>query len=154
MILFSGRHLIGVLECHHTSYFEKWKLWAMFFSGFLRWSNYDQKKGTVVWSLVRMFGGSMSSECFGGFLDQITTGKMKGSVVWRWVAMFGGSVPCARIVLMGSKLQPEKRYSRLAISWNVYYVLLTYYTLVDRLSAMTPWGINPGRKIPALTSGK
>ncbi len=47
----------------------------------------------------------------------------------------------------------KKRYSHLTISWNVYYVLLTYYTLVDRLSAMTPWGINPGRKILALTWG-
>jgi hypothetical protein len=35
----------------------------------------------------------------------------------------------------------------------LYYVLLTYYTLVDRPSAMTPWGIYPGRKIPALSWG-
>ncbi len=39
-------------------------------------SNYDRKKDTVVWPLVGMFGGSMSSDCFGGFLDQITTGKI------------------------------------------------------------------------------
>ncbi len=65
----------------------------MFFGGFLRRSNYDrEKKGTVVWPSVRMFGGSMSSICFGGFLDQITTGK-KGTVVWPSVAMFGGLVP-------------------------------------------------------------
>ncbi len=51
------------------------------------------------------------------------------------------------------KLRPEKKYSHLAIDWNVYYVLLTYYTLVDRPSAMTPWGIYPARKIPALTWG-
>ena len=44
MILFPGRHLMGVLKCHHISYFEKWKLWAMFFGGFLRWSNYNRKK--------------------------------------------------------------------------------------------------------------
>ncbi len=68
-----------------------------------------RKKGAVVWPLVRMFGGSMSSECFSGFLDQITTGKIKGTVVWPWVAMFGGSVPCAQIVLRGSKLRPEKK---------------------------------------------
>ncbi len=42
----------GVIECHHISYFEKWKLWAMFFGGFLCQSNYDQKKGTVVWPSV------------------------------------------------------------------------------------------------------
>ncbi len=54
-------------------------------------------------------GGSMSLEYFGGFLDQITTGKIKGTVVWPFVAMFGGLVPCARIVLTGSKLQPEKK---------------------------------------------
>jgi hypothetical protein len=35
------------------------------------------KKGTVVWPLVRMFGGSMSLDCFGGFPNQITTGKKK-----------------------------------------------------------------------------
>jgi hypothetical protein len=40
-----------------------------------------EKKGTVVWLSVGMFGGSMSSDCVGGFFDQITTGK-KGTVVW------------------------------------------------------------------------
>ncbi len=34
----------SVLECHHISYFEKWKLWAMFFGRFLCWWNYDQQK--------------------------------------------------------------------------------------------------------------
>ncbi len=33
------------------------------------------EKGTVVWPLVGMFGGSMSSDCFSGFLNQITTGN-------------------------------------------------------------------------------
>jgi hypothetical protein len=48
----------------------------MFFGRFLRQSNYDRKKKlTVVWPLVRMFGGSISLDCFGGFLNQITTGK-------------------------------------------------------------------------------
>jgi hypothetical protein len=52
------------------------------------------KKGTVIWPLVGMFGGSMSYDCFGGFFDQVTTGK-KGTVVWPSVAMsdcFGGFV--------------------------------------------------------------
>jgi hypothetical protein len=52
------------------------------------------KKGTVLWPLVGMFGGSISLDCFGGFLDQITTRK-KGTVVWPSVAMsdcFGGFV--------------------------------------------------------------
>jgi hypothetical protein len=40
-----------------------------------RWLALYRKKGTVVWPSVRMFGGSMSSDCFGGFLDQITAGK-------------------------------------------------------------------------------
>ncbi len=48
-----------------------------------------ERKGTVIWQSVGMFGGSMSSDCFGGFLDQITTGK-KGTVIWPSVAMFGG----------------------------------------------------------------
>ncbi len=34
----------SVLKCHHISYFEKWKLWAMFFGKFLRRSNYDWEK--------------------------------------------------------------------------------------------------------------
>jgi hypothetical protein len=48
-----------------------------------------EKKGTVVWPSVGMFGGSMSSDFFGGFLNQITIGK-KGTVVCPLVAMFGG----------------------------------------------------------------
>jgi hypothetical protein len=70
---------------------------------FLCRSNYDRKKGTVVWPSVRMFGGSMSSDCFGGFLDQIMTRK-KGTVVWPSVAMFGGLISLAQIVLAGESL--------------------------------------------------
>ncbi len=108
----------------------------MFFGGFLRQSNYNRKKGTVVWPLVGMFGGSMSSDCFGRFLDQITTEKK--------VQLSGHWLQC-RIVLAGLslcflagsfiKLQittGKKRYSHLAIDWNVYYVLLTYYTLPNK----------------------
>jgi hypothetical protein len=68
------------------------KIMSYVFGEFLRRSNYNQKKGTVVWPSVRMFGGSMSLDCFGGFLDQIMTGK-KSTVVWPSVAMFGGLVP-------------------------------------------------------------
>jgi hypothetical protein len=66
----------------------------MFFGRFLHQSNYDRKKGTVVWPSVGMFGGSMSLDCFGRFLDQITTEK-KGTVIWPSVGMsdcFGGFV--------------------------------------------------------------
>ncbi len=89
MILFPGRHLMGVLEFHHISYFEKWKLWAMFVGRFLRQANYDRKKGTVVWPLVRMFGGSMSLDCFGRFLNQITTRK-KVQLSGHWLQCLGG----------------------------------------------------------------
>jgi hypothetical protein len=58
----------------------------MFFGGFLRQSNYNWKKGTVVWLLVGIFGGSMSSDCFSRFLNQITTGR-QGTVNWPSVAM-------------------------------------------------------------------
>jgi hypothetical protein len=67
--------------------------------------------------------GGFVAMFFGGFLDQMTNYDQK------------------------------KRYSHLAMGWNVYYVFLTYYTIVDRLSAMTPWGIYPGRKIWTLTWG-
>ncbi len=86
-------------------------------------SNYNRKKGTVVWPSVAMldcFDGFVAI-FFGGFLDQITNYDRK------------------------------KGYSCLANSWNVYYILLTYYTLVDRPSAMALWRIYPGRKVPALT---
>jgi hypothetical protein len=50
---------------------------------FLTGSFVDQittgKKGTVIWPSVRMFGGSMSLDCFGGFLDQILTREKKYS---------------------------------------------------------------------------
>ncbi len=82
----------------------------MFFGGFLRQSNYDRKKGTVVWPSVGMFGGSMSSNCFGGFLDLITTRK-KGTVVWPSIAMsdcFGGFVA----MFFGGFLDQTTNYDR------------------------------------------
>jgi hypothetical protein len=93
-----------------------WNVWGFHELGLFRrvpQSNYNQKKGTVIWPPVAMldcFGGFIAM-FFGGFLDQITNYDRK------------------------------KRYSCLAIGWNVYYVLLNHYTLVDRPSAMTPWGI-------------
>ncbi len=73
----------------------------------------------------------MSLDCFGGF-----------------VAMFFGG-----FLDQTTNYDRKKRYSCLAIGWNVYHILLTYYTLVDRPSAMMPRGIYPCRKIPALTWG-
>jgi hypothetical protein len=72
----------------------------------------------------------MSSDCFGGFVAML----------------FGG-------FLDQITNYDKTRCSCLAISWNVYYKLLIYYTLVDRPSAMKPWGIYSGRNIPALTLG-
>jgi hypothetical protein len=66
----------------------------------------------------------MSSECFDGFLDQITTRKIKGTVILPLVAMFGGSVPCAQIVLMGSKLRPEKKGT---VIWPLVGMSTTYF---------------------------
>jgi hypothetical protein len=103
-----------------------------------------ENKGTVIWPSVGMFGGSMSLDCFSGFLNQITTGK-KGTVVWPSVAMsdcFGGFAAMSFSGFLDQITNYDKKmYSCLAIGWNVYYVLLTHYTLVDRPSAMTPWGI-------------
>jgi hypothetical protein len=89
---------------------------------FLAGSFVDQittgKKGTVIWPLVEMFGGSISSDCFGGSLNQITTGK-KDTGVWPSVAMsdcFGGFVA----MFFGGFLDQitnydrKKRYSHLA----------------------------------------
>ncbi len=48
-----------------------------------------ENKGTVVWPLVGMFGGSMSLDCFGWLLDQITTGK-KVQLSGHWLQCLGG----------------------------------------------------------------
>jgi hypothetical protein len=110
-----------------------------------------------------MFGGSMSSDCFGRFLNQIRTKKRYshlaiGCNVWGVGSMSSDCFCGFVVMLFGGFLDQitnynKKRYSHLAIGWNVYYVLLTYYTLVDRPSAMMPWGKYPSRKIPALTWG-
>jgi hypothetical protein len=72
-----------------------------------------EKKGTVVWSLVEMFGGSISSDCYGGFLDQITTEKKRYSrlaigcnvgLFWRVRCYVFWWVPQSNY-----KLQPEKK---------------------------------------------
>jgi hypothetical protein len=55
----------------------------------------EKTKGTVIWPLVGMFGGSISLDCFGGFLDQIMTAKK--------VQSSGHWLQC-RIVLVGSSL--------------------------------------------------
>jgi hypothetical protein len=105
----------------------------------------------------------MSLDCFGGFLDQIMTKKKRYSHlaiscnVWGVGSMssdcFGGLVTMffGGFLDQITNYDQKNRYSHLAIDWNVYYVLLTYYTLVDRPYAMTPWGKYPGRKIPELT---
>ncbi len=57
-------------------------------------------------------------------------------------------------ILRGRQTKKGGHYLRAGTCFIVlYYVLLTYYTLVDRPSAMTPWGIYPGRKILSLTWG-
>ena len=94
-----------VLKCHYTiSYFKKWKLWAMYFGGFLRWSNYNlkklrpEKRGRVriryydqkkkflssVWRVRDRYYDrkKKSSSCLsGGCAIVITTGKKKVLVV-------------------------------------------------------------------------
>ncbi len=130
----------------------------MFFGWFLCWSNYGWKKrcsclavGWNVWGFHELglfrrvpwsiYGRKKGNSC-------LAIGCNVG-LFWR---------VCRYVFLAGSSIKLQittgkKRYSRLAIGWNVYYILLTYYTLVDRPSAMTLWKIYPGRKIPALTWG-
>ncbi len=96
-------------------------------------SNYDWKKGTVVWPSVGMFGGSMSSDCFGGFLDQLIKLQPEKNVqssghrlqclgvsmsldcFGRFVAMF-----FRRFLDQITNYNRKKKYSCLAIGWNVY----------------------------------
>ncbi len=92
------------------------------------------EKGTVVWPLVGMFGGSMSSDCFSGFLNQITTEK-KGTVIWPSVAMFGGfhelrlfwQVCCyvfRQVPQSNYKLRPEKKGT---VVWPLVEMSTTYF---------------------------
>ena len=70
----------------HISYFEKWKLWAMFFGGFLRWSNYNREKK------VQSSGHRL--ECLG--------------VPWSWIVSAGSSIklrPKKKVQLSGHWLQ-------------------------------------------------
>ncbi len=85
-----------------------WNVWGFHELGLfwqVPWSNYDQKNGTVVWPLFAMFGGFHELGLFWHFFC---------CVFW-WVPQ------------SNYKLRPEKRYSHLAIGWNVYYVLLTHF---------------------------
>ena len=113
-------------------------------------SNYDQKKRyshlAIVWNISQI---TASIKLRPEKKLQLSGHRLQYRIV------LAGSLLC---FLAGSLIKLQimtkiKRYSCLAIGWNVYYVLLTYCTLVDRLSAMTPWGIYPGRKTPALTWG-
>ncbi len=84
----------SVLECHHISYFEKWKLWALFFGGCLCWSNYDQKKLRPEKRYSRLAVGWNKS--------QITIFRAK---IW---------TP----TITGKNFDRKKKYSCLAVSLN------------------------------------
>ncbi len=94
------------------------KIISYVFGGFLRQSIYDQKKRTVVWPSVGMFGGSMSLDCFGGFHNQITTEKKLYSrlaiscnvgLFWRVRPYVFWQVPWSNY-----KLRPKKK------GWSVH----------------------------------
>ncbi len=124
---------------HHISYFEKWKLWAMFFGGFLRQSNYNRKKlrpekkvqssgRRLKWisdnqpSAVSKYEHQLQWE-------KITTRKKRYSCLV-------GYVFCWVPLLI--KLRPEKittrkkRYSHLADGWNKSQIT------VCRVKILTP----------------
>ncbi len=64
----------------------------------------------------------MSLDCFGGFLNQITTGKkVQSSVHWLqfWIVLAGLSLCFLAGSLIKLLITTGKRYSRLAIGWNV-----------------------------------
>jgi hypothetical protein len=98
-----------------------------------------EKKGTVVWPSVGMFGGSISSDCFSGFLNQIMTEK-KGTVVWPSVAMsgcFGGFVAMffGRFLNQITNYDQKKRYSRLACLHHLQHTehfIFTMFVLKTR----------------------
>ncbi len=80
----------------------------------VHWSNYNRKKGTVVWLSVGMFGGSM--------VPRSNYDRKKGTVVWPSVAMLGGfhelilfwRVCCYvlwQVPWSNYKLRPEKKVS-------------------------------------------
>jgi hypothetical protein len=74
-----------------------------------------------------MFGGfhKLKLNCFGGFLDQITTGKKVQSSGHRLECLGGStssSSDCFLRVPRSNYDRKTKRYSRLAIGWNVWGV--------------------------------
>ncbi len=67
---------------------------------------------------------------------------------------FSGNSRDSLAILRGRQTKKGGHYLWAGTCFIVlYYILLTYYTLVDRPSTMMPWGIYPGRKITALTWG-
>jgi hypothetical protein len=93
-----------------------------------------KKKGTVVWPSARMFGGSMSSDCFGGLFDQITTRKSYsclaiGCNVWGVGSMcldcFGGFAA----MFFGGFLDQITNYDRKkgTVLWPSVGISTTYF---------------------------
>ncbi len=112
----SLNHITVLIQA--ISHFLKMKTMSYFFGRFLVNQITTGKKGTVVWLLVGMFGGSISLDCFGGFLDQITNRK-KGTVAWPSVAMldcFGGFLAmfCGGFLDQITNYDRKKRCSCLA----------------------------------------
>ena len=137
-----------------------WNVWGFHELGLFQRvprSNYDRKKGSVIWPSVGMFGVQWAWIVLAGSLIKLRPKKkVQSSGHWLQCRLVLAGLSLYFLASSLIKLQimtGKKRYSHLAIGWNVYYVLLTYYTLVDRPSAMTLWGIHPGRKILALTWG-
>jgi hypothetical protein len=90
-----------------------WNVWGFHELGLFWWvpqSNYNQKKGAVVWPLVAMsdcFGGFLAM-FFGGFLNQITNyDQKKGTVIWPSVGML--FVLKTRVSQSNYKLRPERK---------------------------------------------
>ncbi len=109
----------SVLECHHTIlYFEKWKLWAMFFGGFLRRSNYNRKNCDRKKRYSRLavsWNKSQITICRLKRQTPTITGKnynrKKGTVGWLLV---GIHVKIWTPTRTGKNYDQKKRYSRLA----------------------------------------
>jgi hypothetical protein len=87
--------MILIQAISHTLKNENYEL-CFLVGSFLDQITTKKNKGTVIWPLVGMFGGSISLDCFSWFLNQITTGKKNvqssGHRLQCWIVLAGSSL--------------------------------------------------------------
>jgi hypothetical protein len=112
--MFGGFHVLAGLsiklqaETRYSCLAVGWNVWGFHELGLFWRVPYQITTGKKVQSSghqLQCLGGSMNLDCFGGFVAMFFGGFLDQITNYDW----------------------KKRYSHLAIGWNVYYVLLTHF---------------------------